>query len=96
MVHPGGMIARPLALLVTFSVPTLALQEAEPSPSMAPELSPVVAHSSFTTEAGLRIDYRVTAGTVPLLDEDGSELASIFHTTYVRAGVEDTSARPLV
>lgn len=96
MVHSGGMFARPIALLVTFSVPTLALQEAEPTKPVTSELSPVEVNSSFVTEAGQRIGYTVTAGTVPLFDEAGNELASIFHTTYVRDGVEDRSARPLV
>src|SRR5690606_28414998 len=45
---------------------------------------------------GQRVPYRATAGHMPVYDEDGKPIASLFHVFYERTDVRDRSTRPLV
>lgn len=57
--------------------------------------------SSVTTKnevtiKGVRVPYTATAGTLPVWDEDGKAIASVFYTYYERTDVKDRASRPLV
>ena len=45
---------------------------------------------------GQQIPYSATAGTLPLWDENGKPIASIFYTYFQRTDITDKSMRPLV
>ncbi len=45
---------------------------------------------------GKRVPYKATAGTMPVWDEDGKPMASLFYTYYERTDVNDKTTRPLV
>jgi carboxypeptidase C (cathepsin A) len=59
-----------------------------------------VESSSVTTgEAnikGKRVPYKATAGTMPVWNEDGKPIATLFYTYYERTDISDKSTRPLV
>jgi carboxypeptidase C (cathepsin A) len=48
------------------------------------------------TIKGKRVPYKATAGTMPVWNEDGKPIASLFFTYYERTDVSDKAARPLV
>ena len=61
----------------------------------------VLVDSSFTTKAevtvkGVRIPYTANAGTMPVWDEEGKPIASVFYTYYERSDVKDRASRPLI
>ena len=66
--------------------------------SAAPSIT-VEAESSVTTEHTVRINgeqvpYRATAGTLPVYDDDGKAIASLFYVYYERTDVRDRTRRP--
>ncbi|EKB50328.1 S10 family peptidase [Cecembia lonarensis] len=48
------------------------------------------------TIKGNRVPYKATAGTMPVWNEDGKAVATLFYTYYERTDVTDKSTRPLV
>jgi carboxypeptidase C (cathepsin A) len=48
------------------------------------------------TIKGQRIPYTATAGTMPVWDEEGKAVASVFYTYYERSDIKDRTTRPLV
>lgn len=44
---------------------------------------------------GVAVAYTATAGTLPLLLEDGTKKADVFFVAYTRDGVDEPAARPL-
>ncbi|MEO6837390.1 MAG: carboxypeptidase [Ginsengibacter sp.] len=61
----------------------------------------VVVDSSVTTRntitiKGHVVPYTAKAGTLPVWDEDGKPIASVFYTYYERSDVKDRASRPLV
>lgn len=48
------------------------------------------------TVNGVRIPYNATAGTMPVWNEDGDPIASVFYVFYERRDIEDKSRRPIV
>jgi len=61
----------------------------------------VVVDSSITTKhtitiRGKVISYTAKAGTLPIWDENGKPIASVFYTYYERTDVKDRASRPLV
>ncbi|MGX5820916.1 S10 family peptidase [Chitinophaga lutea] len=48
------------------------------------------------TIKGQRVPYKVTAGSMPVWDEEGKVIAGVFYTYFERTGVADQGARPLV
>jgi carboxypeptidase C (cathepsin A) len=59
-----------------------------------PETSVVTNHS--VKIKGQQIPYSATAGTLPLWDEDGKPIASVFYVYFQRTDITDKSTRPLV
>ena len=57
--------------------------------------SSVTTRNTITIK-GQVVPYTATAGTLPLWDEDGKAIASVFYTYYVRTDVKDRATRPLV
>ena len=61
----------------------------------------VIVDSSVTTKntitiKGQTIPYTAKAGTLPVWDENGKPIASVFYTYYERSDVKDRASRPLV
>ncbi len=78
-------------ILFTFSIFWLQAQE----------VREIKVESSIITNGevvvkGNRIPYRATAGTMPVWDEEGKPIASLFYTYYERTDIDDQSTRPLV
>ncbi len=47
------------------------------------------------TVGGAKLEYRATAGTLPLKDDDGKITANVFFVAYTKTGVDDLSRRPI-
>jgi len=45
---------------------------------------------------GQKVPYKVTAGSIPVWDEDDKPIAGVFYTYYERSDIADRSSRPLV
>ena len=61
----------------------------------------VFTDSSITTKneitiKGLHVPYTVNAGTMPVWDDEGKPMASVFYTYYERSDIKDRSSRPLI
>ena len=61
----------------------------------------VIVDSSVTTKNSITIKgqvvpYTAKAGTLPVWDEEGKPIASVFYTYYERSDVKDRASRPLV
>lgn len=61
----------------------------------------VIVDSAVTTKntitiKGQVVPYTAKTGTLPVWDEDGKPIASVFYTYYERSDVKDRAARPLV
>ncbi len=48
------------------------------------------------TIKGKSVNYTAETGTMPLWNEDGEPIASLFYTYYTRNGIKDNQKRPLV
>ncbi len=83
---------RHIAVFV-LSIQLLAAQTT--SDRVVPAESSVVTNSSVTIK-GIKIPYKVTAGTLPVWNGEGKAVASIFYTFYERTDVVDKAKRPLV
>ncbi|MDO9552819.1 S10 family peptidase [Rhodonellum sp.] len=57
--------------------------------------SAVVTNGEVTVK-GKRVPYKATAGTMPVWDEEGEPIASLFFTYYERTDISDKTTRPLV
>lgn len=55
-----------------------------------------VVTKSTVTINGQPIPYTAKAGTLPVWDENGKAVASVFYTFYERSDVKDKASRPLV
>lgn len=53
-----------------------------------------ITHQSIVLD-GNRIDYKATAGTLVLTNEEGEPQASVFYVAYEREGVTDPADRPV-
>jgi carboxypeptidase C (cathepsin A) len=67
----------------------------------AEQNSMVIVDSAVTTKntitiKGQVVPYTAKAGTLPVWDDDGKPIASVFYTYYERSDVKDRASRPLV
>ena len=69
-------------------------EKSVPNPLIQPE-DYVVTKSSVTVKGQL-VPYSATAGTLPVLNDDGKAIATLFYTFFERSDVKDRSTRPLV
>ena len=60
------------------------------------EVESEVITTHATTIKGQKINYTAKAGTMPVWNDDGKAVASLFYTYYTRDGITDRSKRPLV
>ncbi len=77
-------------LLMVLSADVLSAQDRD----YYPEEDAVT--QSHVTINGERIPYEAAAGTLPVLNDDGKTIASVFYVYYRRTDVDDVSERPLV
>ncbi len=70
-------------------------QNSAPSDRVVPAESSVVTNSTVTIK-GIKVPYKVTAGTMPVWNGEGKAVASVFYTYYERTDVMDKAKRPLV
>ncbi|MEO6845570.1 MAG: carboxypeptidase, partial [Ginsengibacter sp.] len=71
------------------------------NPKPAGQNPMIIVDSSVTTKNtvtinGKLIPYTAKAGTLPVWDNDGKPVASVFYTYYERTDVKDRASRPLV
>jgi carboxypeptidase C (cathepsin A) len=92
----------PIALfLFAFNV-TLIAQKKDAKDNPNAEVNPmVIVDSSVTikntiTIKGQTVPYTAKSGTLPVWDENGKPIASVFYTYYERSDVKDRASRPLV
>jgi len=62
----------------------------------APIAPPVRYESTHRANAGAPLAYRAIAGETHVRGLDGNPVASIFSISYLREGVADRGARPLI
>lgn len=67
---------------------------AQSSRSLKIDASVTTSHE--VTIRGQRVPYKVTAGSLPVWDEEGKTIAGVFYTYFERTGVPDQASRPLV
>lgn len=67
---------------------------AQSSRSLKIDASVTTSHE--VTIRGQRVPYKVTAGSLPVWDEEGKTIAGVFYTYFERTGVSDQASRPLV
>ncbi|WP_346317905.1 carboxypeptidase [Chitinophaga sp. YIM B06452] len=66
------------------------------SATRALKIDAAVTTSHEVTIKGQRVPYKVTAGSLPVWDDDGKTIAGVFYTYFERTGVADQPSRPLV
>ena len=75
---------------------TKAGGEGKEMPADAPETKEKVSETTHSiTIGGEKVDYTARAGTLPLKQEDGTVLASVFYIAYERTGIDATKPRPV-
>ncbi len=62
----------------------------------APEPDATVTTKHEVTIKGKRVPYTATTGMMPVWNDEGKEIATLFHTYYERTDVSDRVSRPLV
>lgn len=67
-----------------------------PFPHRSLNIDSVISMKSSVTIKGQRVPYTVTAGTIPVWDENDKPVAGVFFTYYERSDISDRSSRPLV
>src|SRR5271156_5153323 len=97
------MRKRTLVLSILFLNTTILMAQEPPAKSGKPaELNKmVITDSSVTTKntitiKGQQVPYTATAGTMPVWDDEGKPMASVFYTYYERSDIKDRSSRPLI
>lgn len=88
-------------MILAFNFHTTA-QKKDTKDNQVSERNPmIVVDSSVTikntiTIKGQTVPYTAKSGTLPIWDENGKPLASVFYTYYERSDVKDRATRPLV
>ncbi len=86
------------ALFALLAVPASAQEPMSPEDVAPDRTLPADSTITMTDEVmikGVRVPYRVTTGTQPVYDPDGSVDAALYYTFYQRTDVDDVSRRPL-
>jgi carboxypeptidase C (cathepsin A) len=90
-----------LLIILTVNLQLSAQKKQADNDEKSPNNKMVVVDSSVTTKntitiKGQTIPYTAKAGTLPVWDENGKAIASVFYTYYERSDVKDRASRPLV
>ncbi|WP_335965262.1 carboxypeptidase [Galbibacter sp. PAP.153] len=56
----------------------------------------IITTTHQVTIKGKKVNYSTNTGTLPVWDEDGNTIATLFHTYYYRTDVENNTNRPLI
>ena len=92
----------PFAFLMFAFTFNVTAQKKDAKDNQNTEANPmVIVDSSVTikntiTIKGQTVPYTAKSGTLPVWDENGKPIASVFYTYYERSDVKDRSSRPLV
>ncbi|MCH7403521.1 S10 family peptidase [Belliella kenyensis] len=81
-----------LALLLLI----MALENIQAQETRQIEIESAVVTNDEVTINGKRVPYKATAGTMPVWNDEGKPIASLFYTYYERSDVSDKANRPLV
>ncbi|MGY6559981.1 MAG: S10 family peptidase [Nitritalea sp.] len=81
----------PLLAVALFLAGTVLAQEKREI-----KVESAVETSGEVTINGKRVPYKATAGTMPVWNDAGDPIASLFYTYYERSDVTDKSERPIV
>lgn len=82
--------------LLTLSLLVLTMSWAVGQTEREIKVESAVETTGEVTIKGARVPYKATAGTMPVWNEEGKPIASLFYTYYERTDVSDRAARPLV
>jgi len=90
-----------LLIFLAFDMNVSAQSKQSKDEQSAPKNPMVVVDSSVTikntvTIKGQTVPYTAKSGTLPIWDENGKPIASVFYTYYERSDVKDRASRPLV
>src|SRR6185312_9001642 len=90
-----------LLIILTLNLQLSAQKKQDDNDQKPPNNKMVVVDSSVTTKntitiKGQTIPYTAKTGTLPVWDENGKAIASVFYTYYERSNVKDRDSRPLV
>src|SRR5665213_3304577 len=90
-----------LLIFLAFDMNVSAQSKQSKDEQSAPKNPMVVVDSSVTikntvTIKGQTVPYTAKSGTLPIWDENGKPIASVFYTYYERTDVKDRASRPLV
>jgi len=78
------------------NVAAQAMRDNMPEARRATPFESSITTSHEATIKGQRVPYTATAGTQPVWDEDGKEIATLFYVYYERSNINDKTRRPLV
>jgi carboxypeptidase C (cathepsin A) len=89
------------ALILMFSMNATAQKKEEKNAESTVKNPMVIVDSSVTiknsvTIKGQIVPYTAKSGTLPVWDENGKPIASVFYTYYERSDVKERASRPLV
>ncbi|MEM1083805.1 MAG: peptidase S10 [Verrucomicrobiota bacterium] len=87
-----------LALLPCLGAEPEKITESQEDPKKSDQNTsqePVTREGTVTID-GKKIDYEVTAAKLTLKKDDGTPRATVFHVSYIRKDVKDTSKRPVM
>ena len=91
------------ALLLTLALVPLLPADEKPAPPEAKnaekkpkEPAPPVTRDGSVTIGGKTINYEVTSAKLVLKKDDDTPRASIFHVSYIKKDVTDSSKRPVM
>src|SRR5690606_17627404 len=85
-----------IVILSVFDANSQSTRDNMPDARRATPAESSVTTSHEATIKGQRIPYTATAGTQPVWDEDGKEIATLFYVYYERSNINDKTRRPLV
>ena len=90
-----------LLIFLAFDLNVSAQNKQPKDEQSAPKNPMVIVDSSVTIKntvsiKGQAVPYTAKSGTLPIWDENGKPIASVFYTYYERSDVKDRASRPLV
>ncbi|MFU8861167.1 MAG: S10 family peptidase [Cyclonatronaceae bacterium] len=90
LIHSTNRLALAFLIVLTVLTATTVAQERKLEAESA-----VVTEGTVTVK-GERIPYRATTGTMPVWNDNGDVIASLFYVFYERSDIRDRTSRPLV
>lgn len=91
-----------LSLMIQLNAQKRTTPQEQPNTEKSTTPNKMVIVDSFITTKhsvtinGVAIPYTAKAGTLPVWDEQGKPIASVFYTYYERSDVKDRASRPIV